>query len=579
MKLSGTNTFGAAEHRTPIWNGTTLQVEGGSAIPDDNRIQLSGTATFELLANEAIGSLDCGAATTVKLHDKTLTVGGDNGAYTAAGAVTGSGAALVKTGTGTQTLSGTNITYTGTTTVNAGTLKLADTAAFGTDIALNDGTLELSCTGAWAFGQTIRGGGGLGNLVKSGAGRVILSGTNTFTGNTTVSAGILQLASPAALSVGTVTLPGPNSTSSQLDLNGQTIGNAVATGFGACGGAPAAPGCLVNSDAGNTAALNGPLALGGNNYFGGAGNVVVNGLVSGGVTNGVYALLKEGAGTWTLANPANTYDGFTYIQSGTLAVTKLGNLNEPSSLGQPTTAAANYLKFWLTGGTLKYIGAEASACDRTIALGAQNAVIGALDASGASASATLTWTGAANAVSAGTRTLILTGSNAGVNAYAGNIDNGSGGVALTKRGSTTWALAGANTYTGATTVEEGTLLLRNGALTAQRTAVTLAGGTLENAAGAVNDLATLVTTGNSTLAVGEGAALSFQNSAALAGNWSGTLTIVGTLIDGVTLRVGTDASGLDSSQLACLRNGGGQVRITAAGYVVKGSAGTVLIVR
>jgi len=305
----------------------------------------------------------------------------------------------------------------------------------------------------------------------------------------------------------------------------------------------------------------------------------VNGVVSGGMTNGLYALLKEGAGAWTLANPANTYNGFTYIQSGTLAVTKLANLNEPSSLGQPTTAAANYLKFWLTGGALKYIGAEASTCDRTIALGAQNATTGALDASGAGAAATLTWTGAASSVSAGTRTLVLTGSNAGVNTYAGNIDNGSGTVALTKRGATTWALAGANTYTGTTTVEEGTLLLRNGALAGQRTALVLAGGTLENAAGAANALGTLVTTGNSTLAVGDGASLSFQNSAALAGDWSGTLTIAGRLIDGVTLRVGTDASGLDASQLACLRSDGAQVRITAAGYLIKGTVGTVLIVR
>ena len=59
---------------------------------------------------------------------------------------------------------------------------------------------------------------------------------------------------------------------------------------------------------------------------------------------------------------------------------------------------------------------------------------------------------------AGTKVLTLTGDNSG-NAISGNIGNGSGLVGLTKTGTGEWRLTGTNSFTGATTLVNGTLTL------------------------------------------------------------------------------------------------------------------------
>ena len=125
----------------------------------------------------------------------------------------------------------------------------------------------------------------------------------------------------------------------------------------------------MNSNTAATAVLNGPISLGGNDYISGSGHVVVNGLVNGGVTGGSfypYAVFQHSAGTWTYTNTANTFDGFYYIIAGTTEVTKLGNLGEPSSLGQPNSPETDKIVFGFSdgtnfwdGGTLRYIGTDA----------------------------------------------------------------------------------------------------------------------------------------------------------------------------------------------------------------------------
>ena len=63
----------------------------------------------------------------------------------------------------------------------------------------------------------------------------------------------------------------------------------------------------------------------------------------------------------------------------------------------------------------------------------------------------------------GAKNLRLGGSNTGINTFAGKIADGAGAVvSLTKAESGKWILAGANTYTGNTTVSGGTLVLAAG---------------------------------------------------------------------------------------------------------------------
>ena len=157
---------------------------------------------------------------------------------------------------------GTN-TYSGGTTINAGTLSLTGSGTLGAGtgaLALGGGTLDLGATSqtvgavtitaAPATGNTIQNGSltgtsytasnttgnaivtanllGTGALAKSGAGTLTLSGTNNYSGTSTVSAGVLEFVTEASLYNGT----SANWTAANLIASGGTL----AFGVGGAGG-------------------------------------------------------------------------------------------------------------------------------------------------------------------------------------------------------------------------------------------------------------------------------------------------------------------------------------------------------
>jgi autotransporter-associated beta strand protein len=83
------------------------------------------------------------------------------------------------------------------------------------------------------------------------------------------------------------------------------------------------------------------------------------------------------------------------------------------------------------------------------------------------------------------KTIVLTGSNAGVGELACNIEDpydrkGKATTAVTKSGTGTWALSGSNDYTGPTTVAKGTLSLASTRSLGARTDVFVSeGATIE----------------------------------------------------------------------------------------------------
>jgi fibronectin-binding autotransporter adhesin len=129
------------------------------------------------------------------------------------GTISGTGSVAVN-GFGTLALTGTN-TYTGGTNLNDGILAVATDSNLGTgSINFNGGTLEILAAGGGIVsnkpinlgevGGTLLADAntkstfagiisGFSGLVKDGAGEVILTAANTYTGGTTVVAGTLQL--------------------------------------------------------------------------------------------------------------------------------------------------------------------------------------------------------------------------------------------------------------------------------------------------------------------------------------------------------------------------------------------------
>ena len=425
----------------------------------------------------------------------------------------------------------------------ARTITVNDNTASADDYAVISGNI-INSTGAQ-------------DLIKAGAGTLALTGINSYTGKTVISAGALR-ATGTALSGSLLQFNG-----GVLESNGtfdRAIGGAGGNvqwnnsgGFAAQGGALA-----VNLNGGsgtidwaaNTTGLNGKTLILGSTT---ADNVVTvtNGLDLKGsrtitvndnstttadyaVISGVIAdgdatprnLTKAGAGLLVLSN-ANTYTGATSITGGTLSVSALANGGSASGIGQSADDAANLLLSKST--TLRYTGA-AAATNRLFTLngGGTNNSTHTIDASG---------TGAVNFTNTGNmaygtankkRVLYLTGSNTGDNTLWAAIDNnGTQAVSITKSGAGTWVLAGTSAYTGATTVNAGTLDVA-GSIDSSSVVLNNS-GTMITGGGSVKDLTINAGTGF-TWAFGDGAdhVMDVTTALALKDNWVLKLVDVGT---------------------------------------------------
>ena len=363
--------MGAQRSQHPVLRRRQGAPNSSMVVSNSTTLDLSGAG----LGLAALGSLaDASASPTgqrLLLGGGTLDVGLDNSSTTFSGAISGAGGSLMKLGTGTLTLAGTN-TYTGATTVSAGILSAATTAALpgynisgrvnamgGAVLAVQVGgtagwngsqidslrAIAIWSTNAAALGiDTSNGNFTYGSnitqamgLTKLGANTLTLTGSNTtYSGATTVSGGTLQLGDGssghnAALSTSGII------DNSALTYNpfGSLTANYVVRGNGSL--TKAGSGALTLT-AGNT--YSGATTIGGGTLQignGGSGELLAsssindNGtlafnhadtLVYSGPISGTGNLVKEGGGTLTLTG-GNTFSGGTTILGGTL---KLGGV-------------------------------------------------------------------------------------------------------------------------------------------------------------------------------------------------------------------------------------------------------------
>jgi len=337
--LSGTNTYTGS---TTIAQASTLQIGNG------------GTT----------GTIGSGAIS----NSGTLAVARSN-AYTLANDVSGSGS-LQQTGSGTTVLTGTN-TYTGTTTISAGTLQVGNgstSGSLGTGAVLNNGTLAFERSDAALVPNAISGSG---ELTQKGAGTLILSADNNYSGGTTISAGTLQIgngASTGTIGSGTVSNQGLlrvwRTGTLALDMRIQGSGSLALDGGGitTLGGANSFSGGIAVASGStlaiaNSAALgSGPVALVGSStvpaYFKVTGSTSIANPISvqgdpvfdvaPGATVSITAPITDGAspgdvvvqGGGTLAFlAANTYSGPTAIVAGSaLELSGAGSIAKSSSV-------------------------------------------------------------------------------------------------------------------------------------------------------------------------------------------------------------------------------------------------------
>ena len=149
-------------------------------------LTFSGNNTYSGGTTVSAGAIR-GSATSVQgditNNSSVIFDQGTDGEYT--GEMSGSGA-LTKQGAGRLTMTGIN-SYTGGTTVTAGTLAGNNLSLQGNIV--NNGAVEFDQVAAGTYAGDMS---GTGALTKDGAGPLILTGDNSYTGGTTVSAGALR---------------------------------------------------------------------------------------------------------------------------------------------------------------------------------------------------------------------------------------------------------------------------------------------------------------------------------------------------------------------------------------------------
>ncbi|HEU0233509.1 MAG TPA: autotransporter-associated beta strand repeat-containing protein [Gallionella sp.] len=533
LTLSGANTYQGA---TTVSMGT-LTLQGGAAIADTGAVDVASGATLNLGAGETISALT--SAGTISGTGITLTAAtyGFTGGTIDANLGTGTlnqtsgstalngtvGATTVNINGGTLTLGAANrLADTAALTVNGGTFSLGGFSDTVGAAVLQAGTIQNGTLTGSSYGMqdgtvsAILAGSGIA-LNKTTTGIVTLSGANTYTGLTTVSAGTLNLNTTGNNALaGNLTVSGGSAVLQRADQIANTANVAVSGG--------------ALNVAGFNDTVNGVQLTGGS--ISGTTGVLTsitafdmqNGTV-GAVLGGAAGLSKTTGGTVTLSG-ANQYTGLTDITAGALAY------------------GANNV---ISSGAVTVNGATA-----VLALGLnQSDTVG-----------TVTVAGGGSITGTGSSTLTSTGSFEMQNGSVSAILAGSG-IALNKTGAGIVTLSGANTYSGLTTVSNGTLFLNTAGSNALAGNLTVSGGSAElQRADQIADTANVLVSGGTL------------NVAGFNDTMHGVQLTGGTISGSTGVLTSTTAFDMQAGTVGAILGGGVGLSKTTGGTVTLSGANT-----
>jgi fibronectin-binding autotransporter adhesin len=379
----------------------------------------------------------------------------------------------------------TALTLTGTLDLNGFSETIGSLAGAGTMTSTVAGAILLTTGGNNAatttFSGLIQDGAGTLSLTKAGTGIMILSGLNSYTGATIVSAGTLTLGSAGNGTnspLGTIASGTTVNNGAALNLAGFSLSTLEALTLNGTGIASA--GALNNTSTTLNSSYTGTITLASaSSIVTAAGGMVINtgtitgasfGLTLGGTGNGnmqslintgTGTLTKIGTGIWTLSAD-NEFTGLTSISAGTLRLGITGN-----ATNGPLGTVDNGVN--ITAGALDLNGFTLATAEAITIRGTGISAGGAITNSSATAAdySGLVTIGATSTIATNAGDLNLTNTGTITGAFAltlsgsgnGSISSiiGTGAGSIVKTGAGTWTLSGASTYTGVTTISVGTL--------------------------------------------------------------------------------------------------------------------------
>ena len=543
--------------------GTTLA--GGALQANSGTAVSTGTITF------TGGSLKYGTGVTrdfssqfSQAANQQYAVDTNGNTVTWATSLTSTGGTLTKSGTGTLILTGTN-TYsggtilfggfvqidrsnelgTGTLTFSGGALKYA--TGFTGDLSSSFSTAANQTYAVDTNGQSLTFASNLtsagGKLVISGGGTLTLTGSNTFSGGTTLTKGTVRLGSSKSLGTGALTTIDPT----VVYTNGVDIANPIIM----------AAETTLEVDGTDSATQSGTISE----------------------TGTMAAVVKEGTGTLILTG-TNTYTGGTRVNAGVLqgnTDSLQGDIKNNASLVFDQAADGTY------AGTLSGTGSVSKINSGTLIVTGTNTLSGTFILAGGTVQAgsstafgtgTISFTGGAlqygngitqdfsNQFSKAANQNYSIDTNGNDVTFATALTSTGGSFTLNDSGIVpgVLTLTGSNTYSGGTILNGGTLVAGNASALGTGT-ITFNGGTLQYGSGVTKDFsgqfdtaanqsynidlagnevtfATSLSSSGGSLAVFDGGTLTLAGANTYSG---GTIVAGSTLVLGSSQALGTGA--------------------------------------
>ncbi len=352
MIVSKKNSFGAG---TLNLNGGTIQSSGSSAFAP-TALNLGGNFAFTGTGNDTWAM-----ATSLGAATRNITNNTTSGSRMLIGVISGNagaGLGFWGNGAGTINIGNAGNTFTGPISINGAEVQFQNDGSFGPvpgsptagAIVIDGGRLTTADTNGNAVAYTLNSNRGIqagstagtsisvksstgsltyngiiadkpgstGILVKQGAGTLALGGVSTYSGNTFINNGTVQLtAGDNRLPIGTAVNLGQSASVNLgvFDLNGHNQEIAGLESVAGVNTNTTLKNIVTNSAGAATLTLSGS-----GHYACGDGSTNNSGIITGAI-----GLMKNGSGTQTLGD-TNPYTGNTVVNAGTLALSGTGSI-------------------------------------------------------------------------------------------------------------------------------------------------------------------------------------------------------------------------------------------------------------